>query len=302
MEKPSKEQILARISEIENLDLRNTSIDEINELLSLLFTGYKITTPLFEPGIELFRGIKYTEKPTNISYLTYPPKKFAKINRASRENESVFYAATTRDIPFFELNVRPGDFLVISKWITTKKIFLNNVGYTEENFANLDSNRENQTWNNNQNEKGIEEENTIIQNFLAKTFSQIITNSNTDLYKLTIAIAEKHFFSDMFHGLLYPTIPMKANADNLAIKPGYIDDGGLEFLQVEFIEVTKQYDFKYDINILDWANSISSNGTIEWKGRLPQWTINETNRELKIVEENGKWIAKDSNGNIVNPS
>ncbi|AWA31071.1 hypothetical protein HYN48_13790 [Flavobacterium magnum] len=261
MNLPSRENIIQRIFEIENLDLQEASIEEISEMLNLLFTGYKINTPCFEPGVELFRGIKYSEKPKNISSLSYPPKNFAKINRASRESESIFYAGTSREVPFFELNLRPGDFIVLSHWITTTKIMLNNVGYTDENFLNLNSSRENEKWNPKASET---EENEIIQNFLAKTFSQPVSQKNIHLYKLTIAIAEKHFKSEIFDGLVYPTVAMRGNAENFAIKPNYIDDGNLLFLGVEFIEVTKQYDFKYDINILDSANSISEQGMIEW--------------------------------------
>ena len=60
---PSKKEIIERISSIKSINLKDSSIEEINELLSLLFTGYKINTPIFNKGFELYRGIIYKSKP-----------------------------------------------------------------------------------------------------------------------------------------------------------------------------------------------------------------------------------------------
>ncbi|MFZ5978981.1 MAG: hypothetical protein EO766_09355 [Hydrotalea sp. AMD] len=274
--RPTIAEIKARISEIENLNLLEADIDNIKELLKLLFTGYALSTPVFDPGLILFRGIKYSDKPSNISFLSYR-KVGAAQGRANRQNEPLFYCATMREIPFFELDVKPGDKLVISKWKTATRLLVNNIGYTKEVFKDLSSNRENQEWNKSEklHPEITKEENVLVQNFLASRFSQPVPKDKTELYKLTIAIAEKHYIADIFQGLLYPTIPMKANGDNFALRPSFIESGGLEFVEAEWIEITKEYDFKYDINVLDWANSVSQKGEVEWKGRLPQWTIPE---------------------------
>ena len=300
--RPDINEIKSRIQEIENLNLHAIEIDYIKELLKLVFTGYALTTPVLDPGLILYRGIKYIKKPTSLSFLSYP-KIGAKQNRASRENEPLFYAATMREIPFFELDVQVGDKIVISKWRTTKKLIVNNVGYTDQTFKTLNSVRENQNWNKNGNAhpETLIVENILVQDFLAKCFSQPISKNQTELYKLTIAIAEKHYVADIFGGLLYPTIQMRANGDNLALRTSFIEGGGLEFIEAEWIEVIKLHDFKYDINVLDWSNSISKDEKIEWKGRLPQWTIKGKGGELKMSVENGKWIARDKNDNIVNP-
>ena len=83
----SKEQIEQAILRIEQIDLSNTSIDELKQILKVLFTGYTLDTPLITTGLDLFRGIIYDSKPTNISFLSYPPIKFAKENRASRQKQ-----------------------------------------------------------------------------------------------------------------------------------------------------------------------------------------------------------------------
>ena len=142
----------------------------------------------------------------------------------------------------------------------------------------------------------------LIKEFFANRFSKYIPKNNLDYYKLSIAIAEKHCTGDLIKGLMYPTIPMFANADNFAIKPSFIDNGGLQFKEVFYIEVKSILKLKYEINKLDWANSISSDGEIEWKGRLPKWEITENGGELTFKSEKGQWLAKDKNGIVIEPS
>ena len=42
-------------------------------------------------------------------------------------------------------------------------------------------------------------------------------------------------------------------------------------------------------------------GLIEWKGRTPQWTLQNRGDDLTFSVENGTWIARDAEGNPVEP-
>ena len=302
----SKAEIEQAILRIEEIDLTQASIEEIKEILKSLFTGYILNTPILPFGLDLYRGIIYNDKPDNVSFLSYPPIEFAKVNRASRQNHQFFYSATSRAVPLFELGLKEGDKLVLARWQTKKELLVNNIGYTEENFKTLNSNRESPKWDNNES-KPIEngELNSRIQNYLAKTFSQKISKDNSNLYKLTIAIAEKLYSEDeilnvKFDGILYPTIPMNGNADNLVIRKSFIDEGNLIFMEAEWIEVKKVYDLKFDANVLDWANSISDTGEIEWKGRLQLWDI-FPDEGFYFTIENGRKVGKNQYGETIEP-
>lgn len=300
---PTLEEIEKRILEINNTDLQQSNIDDLNELLSVLFRGYTLRAPRFHEGLILYRGIPYSQKPQKLVDLSYPPLEFAKSNRASRDGEQIFYCSNLENVPFFELNLQPGERLVVSKWKTTRRLLVNNVGYADKNFEKLKAGRKNGNWWDDikpTEENQQLDQNFLIRDFLATKFSQPISPENEDYYKLTIAIAEHHFKSDIFYGLIYPTIQMRGNADNFAIKKSFVDSGGLQFLEVYFIEITEVLDFKYNINRIDWANSISPNGIIEWKGRIPQWSI-EPGQELKFSVKDEKWIATDNDGNIIEP-
>jgi hypothetical protein len=300
---PKLDEIEKRISEIENVDLQESNIDHFNTLFSLLFRGYKLGVPRFNKGLELYRGIPYLQKPKKLDDLSYPPIEYAKINRASREGKQIFYCSNLESVPFFELNLQVGERLVVSKWKTTRKLLVNNVGYADKNFETLKSGRKNGNWWDNVShidKKNELDQNFIIRNYLASKYSRPIPPDNIDYYKFTIAIAEHHFSSEMFDGLIYPTIQMHGNADNFAIKKSYVDSGGLAFLDVYYIEITEVLGFKYNIKRLDWANSVSENGEINWKGRIPQWNL-DTGQQLKFTAKESKWVATDKDGNIIEP-
>lgn len=251
----------------------------------------------------MYRGIPYSEKPKKLEDLSYPPLKFAKTNRASRNGEQIFYCSNLESVPCFELGLQSGERLVVSKWATTRKLLVNNVGYADKNFEKLKSGRKNGNWWNNFNsidKKRKRDRNFIIRDYLSSKFSQPIDSANVDYYKLTIAIAEKHFKNEFFDGLIYPTIQMRGNADNFAIKKSFVDSGGLKFLEAYYIEITEVHDFEYNIERIDWANSISANGNIDWKGRIPQWTLGPE-QELNLEVKDGKWIATDKEGEIIEP-
>jgi hypothetical protein len=302
----NRDEIEQAILRIEKIDLTQTSIENIKEILKTLFTGYIQTTPIIQPGLDLFRGIIYNNKPTNLSFLSYPPIEFARENRASRQGQQFFYSATSRQVPLFELGLKEGDKFVLARWQTKKELFLNNIGYTQENFTNLNSNRESPQWNNNE-IKPIKnnELNKYIQNYLAKTFSQKIPKDKTYLYKLTIAIAEKLYSEDeeinvKFDGILYPTVPMNGNADNLVLRRSFVDEENLMFMEAEWVEVKKVYDFKFDVDVLDWANSISNIGEIEWKGRLQLWDF-FPDEGFYFTDINGRKVGKNKYDEPIEP-
>ncbi len=311
--RPNIIEINSKISKLQNLDLKRVAIEEIEDTLTLLFTGYTLSTPIYEPGQVIYRGISYDVRPDNISFLWHPPNDKAKINRASREGQAIFYGATMREIPFFELDVKLGERLVVSKWKTVKELLVNHIGYTEDIFENLNSNREKPELilNKRENIDEVSVENVTVRNYFAEQFCQKISNQNPEIYKLTIAIAEKHYFQSInstnpnytegFNALLYPTIAMRGNGDNFAIKPSFVLNGGLEFISVEYVEVIGIQDFKYEINTLAESNTINQDGTIIWEERIQHWSKLVNFEDLTFDFEDGKWVARDDDGNVVDP-
>jgi RES domain len=283
------------IAAIRALDLQSATIEEILDLLTPIFRGYLVEAPRFQPGITLFRS-RICDKPSHISALLAPPPQITKLGRVNREGKLVLYCCTSREVPFFESRPVEGQTVAIVRWITTAPLLVNHVGYTEAAFSTLLSNRKQASWG----PRAITQLNEPVSAFLAEVFTQIVPRGSEYKYKLSVAIAEKLFLDDKFDGLLYPTVAMRANADNFALKLRYAREH-LQFERAEYARIDGVRDFAFDITVLDTATELSADGSICWKGRLDQWVIREPFGQLNFTAEDGQWIARDKFGKIVEP-
>jgi hypothetical protein len=291
------------IASLKSIDLTTVEIDSLKEMLIPLFEGYIKRACRFAPGLEVYRAVKYDGIPDNIAKLKYPPKAIARNNRASREGYSVFYSSTFMNAPFFEVDAKPGDTLVLSKWKTLEPLMVNNIGYTSTAFSKLGSSRQNPNFGALNDITQTPSWNSLVDEFLDSEFSKIVPSGkeHEHLYKLSIAIAEKMFLADMFDGLLYPTIAMRGNVDNLAIKARYVDEVKLKFVNAKWYRIDSRDGFQYKATETNFANSFKEDGTLEWKGRKGQWFLEKQRDQLTMKSENGVWVARDKFGNIVEP-
>lgn len=93
---------------------------------------------------------------------------------------------------------------------------------------------------------------------------------------------------------------MSANADNLAIKPEWTETG-LEFVGVELVHIDAVRGFKREVTVIDYATA-RSDGSLDWTGRRPNWQLTENDQQLTFSVEQGIWVARDQDGNIVDPN
>lgn len=296
-------EVKKKIIEVLSIDLETADVDYLRKKLNDWSDGYSLTTPVFKAGLVLYRARVFKdEKPNYINQITYPSVQLIKTyQRANRPGQSLFYCSDSREASIFEVFPKPGNFIALSKWITNSYLLVNNVGYSESVFNALGSNRNSPKWEKDESVDHKRSANNLIRSFFAKEFTKIVPKGKEYLYKLSIVIAEKHFLSEMFGGLMYPTIAMRANAENFAIKSKYIEKHML-LKNVEYLHV-KQNEKKseYKVNIIDFANSFSQDGQIEWKGRKPHWEIKNKGEMLKLTAEKGEWVARNEKGKIVEP-
>ena len=246
----------------------------------------------------MFRGIKFSQKPKFLSDIIYPPKEKAKLNRASEDAEQMFYASTSKKAVLYELDVSPGDKMVISMWRLNNMLVFNNVGYTKANLAALGATREIPTDEDNDNPI-----NNLIADYLALAFCQNISELEKYLYKLTIAIARIHLKEAgkyKFAGLYYPTIRLNGEEENFAINKNIIDLGLLDFIGIQFIQIVEKLNNRYKYTILDTAEEIT-NYSINWNDSVNQWTVYEDSEELYFIEDNGSVLAYNQDGDQIPP-
>ncbi len=294
------QEIDEAINRLQKVHLRRADIDELKDSLFILFKGYVHQSPTLKPGQLIYRGVRWDEKPHNIDQLSYRPSKLVRVlGRANRSGESLFYGCTSIQSIFYELGLESQDKVAVAKWKMQSPFLLNNVGYTSTSFDNLQANRAIPDW-------GLikeppEHPNAIRREFFSQEFTKIVQEGDEHLYKLSIAIAEKHIHGAMFAGLLYPSVAQHANADNMALKPDYVDRG-MSVEDVQYIKVNKHpKELEYSIEVLDSAKQFSDSGEILWKGPPKKWTLNKEGAVLLFRVENGKWVARNKEGDVVEP-
>ncbi len=270
--KLNHKQVRALIKQIDSLILDYVSIEKIKHLLDALLEGYVTNSFLLRPGVSLYRGIKWHDKPLLFSNISYPPKDFAKAGRANRDGNPIFYCTGDKVSVFKELGIQPGDRLVLSRWVCTKDIMLNQVGFTDEAFKMLNSDRSHpEALLTTNHAVRLAPTNILKHNALARWFCQRISDDTSEIYKLTMAITEIQLEGSLFSGLIYPTISRSANSENFALKPNTIDNKELQFVQVDYLIVENVVieaagDEIFHCQVLDTANKITNEGTIQWLG------------------------------------
>jgi hypothetical protein len=261
------EEIQNAIEAFRALELRSVSIEELKQMFKPIFHGYTKRLGHLRAGTIVFRGRECKLKPNNISDLRESPKQIARMSRANRENNPFFYCCTTYDAPFFELDVRPGDTIVLSRWITTESLALNNIGFTKNAFLQLRANRDTPSYG--EIEMQVPKSNSVVDDFVNGEFIKKVPRGkeNEYLYKPTLAIAEMMFSDEMFEALLYPSIAKNGNADNFAIKPRCLNQNKLKLEGVEYVHIDSVDGDDIIVTQLDLADSFQNDGTIEWKVR-----------------------------------
>jgi hypothetical protein len=187
-----------------------------------------------------------------------------------------------------------GDELVLSYWRIKDSILVHNIGYTQFVFDQLGAKRSLPMWTGDWKHRRLEipdeqlvreeqasllshDENGQLLEALGHAFMSNVGENEEYKYKLTVAIAEAFLKiienqSQQSCGLLYPSVRMAANGDNLALKPECVD-AHLEFLKAKHITIDEKKGNSITFTIVDFADTSSQDGYLEWKGRPPAFII-----------------------------
>jgi hypothetical protein len=280
-------------------NISTLDVDEIKSLLGPKKIGYSLTSPIYDPGVYLYRARKLGRsfnKQSGIrkSDISYPPSTVSAAGRVNRAGQSIFYASTGKEPVFFELpGLQSGDELILGFWKTTEKLAVSNIGYTQSVFDRLGASRACPVWTRTSDSRAeivvppMEEkpnfqilpdaENSALFRAFGEYFSLPIGPETHDLYKFTTAIGEMHLgeivgIDAQFGGIIYPSTRMLANGDNIALLPWFVDNH-LSFRKALHIRVDGRGENKFSISTLDAANGFNEDGTLRWLGRNLCWTL-----------------------------
>jgi len=234
--------------------------------------------PDLNPNQYIYRARKFGDasKPMNVAQLSYPPPTLViSDQRVNRAGTSVFYCCAIPEATYYELNAKEGDRVVLSKWQFARPPRVNHIGFTPSAFNELGSRRAPPDFN-----VGIahiehpmiqRDRNKLVEEFLAEVFTvPVVSGQNDHSYKLSIAISEISLTGPGFDGLLYPTVAMSANADNLALVPQYVDTH-VRFVSADYLVVTHHAPSGTQTELLDQCVFSSIGGNLEWSGYSPKW-------------------------------
>lgn len=291
------ERAKAAIQEALRADLSKASIDDLKRVLAPAIEARLVTVPVLNAGTPLYRA-RVISKPAHIRDVSYPPASLTPLGRVNRPGAPVLYCSSAREGALFETRPRSGDTAVVVKWTTKEPLVAHQVGYSENALRQLKSARTPESWAPFAVEPGGAPH-AEVTDLLASIFVRVIEPGESEFYKLSTAIAEMLFAQDMFHALLYPTVALSANSDNLAIKPSFVDHH-LSFVEAEFFQVQKVNDHGFEVTPLDLAQSLNADGSLAWRGRPKQLVVPPFGT-LVLTAENGRWVARDLNGKIVEP-
>jgi hypothetical protein len=218
-----------------------------------------------------------------ISEFSYNPHPRAdSYQRVGRPGERVFYASTSPLAAKYEVRPGVGDIVYLSRWRLTQPPICFTFGYDEAVYRKLNPGNEVPP-----HFKQRFSDQTSRLNELYRVCNEALATPSLKedkIHMLSSAFLEALGYSSgmtiegdlpgvlrnrKIDGVLYPAVAMRLLADNLALKPDYIDEfARLEWVEKILVERVNE-DGPYEFSILDFGVPDYSRGVIVWKGRLP---------------------------------
>lgn len=282
------------------LNLRHTDFEYLKGMLPPLLHGYPISTNTTNVHEHLYRAVLWPEKPTSINQLgCLPPGESVKLNRANAAGDPVFYASAGCHSTVMELAPNLNDRLAISKWRTKTNLTFICAGYTADAFNHGEGFKriESLPWVRQRAAVPLFQKpgNQLVHEFISHEFTKRVQRNETWNYKISAAFSQsllnaKSFGTDgaptiEIAGIAYPSSPNEGNADNVALKREIAAEY-LEFVYVQYIEIARKTDGpQYSMIGLDFADSLSANGTIEWQNAFPSDRIAGTDHTFRLFPD-----------------
>jgi hypothetical protein len=277
------------------LNLKHTDFEYLKGMLPPLLQGYPISTATTDVHEPFFRAVPWPEKPTKINQLGCPPHESVRLGRANAAGNPVFYASAGCHSTVMELAPNLNDQLAISKWRTKANLTFICAGYTANAFGHGEGFKriESLPWVRQRAAAPLFQKpgNQLIHEFISHEFTKRVQRNETWNYKISAAFSQsllnaKSFKTDgaptiEIAGIAYPSFPNEGNADNVALK-SEIAAEYLEFVCVQYIRIARKTDgSQYSMIGLDFADSLSADGTIEWQTAFPSDRIAGTDHTFR---------------------
>lgn len=275
---------------LSRVDLSSAEYGYVKSIVEQFVKGFYIRAFTLKKGQRLYRGVKYDFQPDNVSFLGAPPAhKVEGFQRCNKPHSPMFYCSVDPAAVFYELDVKEGDVVYLSKWsVDIDDFFVSPV------VCQLD-------------DDSLYSALDMVYTYFETVFSQPVHDTFSYQYKVTAAISELLAARGVngdpagreIGGLSFPSVSHPNCSDNLVLYPD-VSERCLSLDYVEEVEVIKVSGKTIDVKFTDISNSFDS-GVINWAGRPGEWSI-APGQVLTFTAEPDGWVARDSVGNVVSPS
>ena len=241
--------------------------------------------------------------------VSYPkPHKVKNFGRANRDGQSMFYCCLGAFPVFFEIHAKAGDLVALAEWAILEPLWMHNLGYHPDALMRLGAPIPRQRSPLIAPIPNETTHNQRLRKRMSLAFTKDVPDGQEFLYKETIAINELLFDraslipsqgpnspkSGRVAGTVYPTVQMRGLADNIAIRPEFVDNAlkpnSVRYVLVEFAQQDR---LSYTFLTIGFANKFSDR-KIVWQGALPP----ETERRTHVEFEDGRWVFRNGTGSI----
>jgi hypothetical protein len=286
--------------------IRRHDIDTLKRWLRPKLGGYVAAIKDLALNNRFYRGVPWLDRPRFLADVSYPPERFARLNRASREGQPMFYASLGAPPVFFELRAVAGQRIALSEWGVIEPIWMHNLGFHEASLKRLGRLRAPARPQLSALIPRETKQNERLRRLLSLAFTADTSGNREYRYKLSVAINELLFDkaeplpfrpggprSDRVAGTAYPAMQMKGAADNIAIWPEFVDSC-LSIRSVRYV-VIERADADRSYTVLNLAISHNfAGGKIAWESTDGP----EEDRRSHIEYVDGQWISRDGRGRI----
>lgn len=289
--KPSSSQQRVITSNLNRIDLATADFEYLLKQIGNLIHGIPLKLEAAASGQRVYRGVRYSDKPTRTSLLSHPPvEKVIDFQRCNRPGNPMFYASADAPTVLAELNAKAGDVVYLSTWTIEREFLFFRIPLVASNPE-------------------LEDEPSFarVSTFFETKFMQPVHHTFSHQYKVTAAIAHR-----LSHGpiagehpildgrelaaIVYPSVAHVSRTHNIALRPDMVSKC-LKLRGVREIEVIRCEAGSIEFVEHDFSGEFID-GEIIWKGRTAQWPM-EPGQSLNFTIENKAWVARDRNGKIV---
>ncbi len=257
-------------------------------LVRVLATSYgNVVAPVFDAGIRLYRATRYhRDLPTTKMDLWFPPAARAKAGRANFDGQPMFYCSVHQSPALAEIEAGPYSVVVVSEWVTQDRMILQDLGFEEQAFRRFTADRQRQP---HQIEDVANASNTALE---ARRFvSEAFLAEGPTNYALTAAITHVFTDGDAFAGVRYPSLAFDGRADNVALRPEYVQKK-MRLEAAVYFHINSVSDGSYGFDPIADLTGIGESGLLSWTYRDRITMIPPSGAVVAVVKPGERWTLQ----------